>query len=98
MYHRIIYFSDSAHSHEHRFAGHARVLKDLSQGLARLLDPLDVAGVDHEHNAVRLRVVVLPDAPDSLPATEVKDGHLKLALLQVNLGKTHGWSHVVGIV
>lgn len=74
------------------------MLQDLGHGLPRLLDPLDVAGVHHEHHAVRLRVVVLPDAPDPLPAAQVEDGHLELALLQVDLGEAHCGRHVLRIV
>lgn len=86
------------HSHEHGLAGDAWVLENLGHGLPRLLDPLHVARVHHEHHAVRLRVVVLPDAADPLAAAQVKDGHLKLALLQVHLGEAHRGGHILGIV
>lgn len=84
--------------HQHGFPSDTRVLKDLRHGLPRLLDPLHVAGVHHKHHAVGLRVVVLPDVPDPLPTSKVKDGHLKLSLLQVHLGEAYSGSQVLRIL
>lgn len=84
--------------HQDGFSSDARVLQDLRHGLLRLLDALHVAGVHHEHHAVGLRVVVLPDVTDPLPASQVEDGHLELPLLQVHLGKAHSGSHVLRIL
>lgn len=85
-------------SHEHGLASDARVLENLSHGLACLLDALHVARVHHKHHAVGLGVVVLPNAADALAAAQVEDGHLELALLQVHLGEAHCGCHVLGVV
>lgn len=85
-------------SHKDGLAGDARVLEDLGHGLACLLDALHVTRVHHKHHAVRLRVVVLPDAADALAAAQVEDGHLELALLQVHLGEAHRWRHILRVV
>lgn len=74
------------------------MLEHLSHGLACLLDALHVARVHHEHHAMRLRVIVLPDAADALAAAQVEDGHLELALLQVHFGEAHCGRHVLGVI
>lgn len=71
--------------------------EDLAQGFLRLVDPVDIGGVHHKDHAVRHCVIVLPDVSDSLPATQVKDGHLEFVLLHLNPGKSHSGCHILGI-